>query len=211
MMAMRRQLGLTLVEVVVTIAIIIVLAGIVFAVARSSQSRAKATSDMNDLRQIGQAQAIYSGDSSGDDTWDPEIIAANSLIAPELLVSSLDDLADPLVNRWSSQNPEHFKFTGARIPEIPMSYAAHVFVAPGASTLPQFKDGKCAWLANTVTADCASSGQGRDCLIDRTGPITLLFQDGRTVTKQSGPKVESKSGGSSKTWSSLGVFGCEGP
>src|SRR5438067_13476464 len=63
-----QQKGFTLIEVLVVIAIISVIAGIVYASTGSVREKARQTTCISNLRQIGQALAMYRQDWSGSDT-----------------------------------------------------------------------------------------------------------------------------------------------
>ncbi|MCU0316680.1 MAG: type II secretion system GspH family protein [Fimbriimonadaceae bacterium] len=60
----RHRVGLTLVEVLVATAILIVLSGLVFAISKAAISRAQLTSCASNLRQVGQASFLYLADNA---------------------------------------------------------------------------------------------------------------------------------------------------
>src|ERR1051326_795089 len=74
MPARMQKNGFTLVELLIVIVIIAVLASIALPVFNGIQERAKATQDMNNLRQIGLATQMYMNDNDGvlfslTDSW----------------------------------------------------------------------------------------------------------------------------------------------
>src|SRR5438552_18475544 len=57
--------GFTMLELLIVIAVIVILATIAYPVFIGIQERAKATKDMNNLRQIGIATQLYMNDNDG--------------------------------------------------------------------------------------------------------------------------------------------------
>lgn len=62
---MRRRHAFTLVELLVVIGIIAVLVAVLLPVLANARESAKATQCMNNLRQIGQCQAVYLNETKG--------------------------------------------------------------------------------------------------------------------------------------------------
>lgn len=81
-MRRRGQRGFTLVELLVVIAIIVVLAGIVYASTGEVREKARQSVCTSQLRQIGQAIAMYRQDYDGTDTpgWPAEMGLPPSLL-----------------------------------------------------------------------------------------------------------------------------------
>jgi len=198
---------MTLMEILVTMVIIVVLAGIVFAVASTSVASAKRSSDMNDLKQIAYAQALYGSDYAGDMAWDTDVISRHAKLDSRVWVSELDDAADPLVNRWARENPNHFVLTRGKAPELKTSYLPHIMLSPGSTLTPEFQDGRCAWLISLSTASCWG-GTSVNCLTTREGSILKLFPDGRVKTSLIGPVERKTENGASFHWDNKEIWGC---
>jgi len=89
---MRTKRGWTLVELLVTIAIIIVLAGITYAVIMYARERASQARCISNLRQIGVALKLYMEDYKQAD-WDTEVGSINC-------EQIQDEQSRALVARW---------------------------------------------------------------------------------------------------------------
>lgn len=61
----RAQKGFTLVELMVTIVIVVVLAGLAFSLAKNGLKRANSTKDLATMKQIYQTIPLYAGDNGG--------------------------------------------------------------------------------------------------------------------------------------------------
>ncbi len=94
-----RATGFTLMELLIAIAIILVLAGILFPIVRGARVRADAATCLNNIRQIGVALQMYAGDWDGCappyTTYDlPDQIIIGSGETPEVWeLPPLDDAA----------------------------------------------------------------------------------------------------------------------
>ncbi len=66
--ARRSSAGFTLIELLVVIAIIMILAGLLFAAAMNVRAKARATTCLNQMRQVGQALSMVS-DTSAPTNW----------------------------------------------------------------------------------------------------------------------------------------------
>ncbi len=100
---LRRHRGFSLVELLVVIGIVIVLAAIAFSVFSSATHKAKDTSDIGNLRQIGQASEMYAADF--DDKRPLSTIPLLSLnrIGQEVVVSRHDTSKEGFIRRfWNS-------------------------------------------------------------------------------------------------------------
>jgi prepilin-type N-terminal cleavage/methylation domain-containing protein len=98
--------GFTLIEALVTIAIIGVLAGILLPVLVSSKRSAISTDDLSKMRQIGQAAAMYENQFGVFPLSDTQIVAAGML--PKYMCasnrdSSVDGIANELAKFQSSR------------------------------------------------------------------------------------------------------------
>lgn len=89
---MRTQRGWTLVELLVVMAIILVLAGIVYAIGADAVDRSRQATCISNLRQIGIALKLYMDDYKQSD-WDTEIGSIDD--------SALDAvMSERLADRW---------------------------------------------------------------------------------------------------------------
>jgi type II secretory pathway pseudopilin PulG len=219
-------------EVIVVLVIIAVIAVIFFATSSASMSVAKGTSDLSNLRQIGQAQALYltdyfdgqwvsrdSGNVRPEDVlpearrargtlaaWNTDAIGENAELDAQVWVSELDSDEDPLLNRWSRANPAHFQLTYGSPPLLKTSYLPLFVMSPGTLLSDQFQEGRCAWLLNVLTAECIDKASP-DCAYGRSGPISQLYPDGRVKMSQLTP--ESLNAGPGYGWSSRSIWGCD--
>src|SRR5262249_47012266 len=104
----------TLIELLVVIAIIGILVAILLPALFSALERAKATKDMNNLRQIGMATQLYMNDNSGvlfstTGSWMSQLYSVNAatpkyLTSWSVLVSPFDHPVSP---RTVSTNSAH--------------------------------------------------------------------------------------------------------
>ena len=133
---MKRRLAFTLIELLVVIAIIAILAAILFPVFAQAKLAAKKTVGMSNLKQVGLALTLYSGDA--DDVtpplyfYDPTNLTLPSaygfyywpvLMLPytkseQIFLDPLDTLEDPLdsdgkYGRFDPRNTQHFYVVGA--------------------------------------------------------------------------------------------------
>ena len=80
--ARREQAGFTLVEILVVVAVIAVLAALMFPALKGSLERARTASCMQNLRSLGVAFTLYAADHNG---WMPTGAIQQSSLAPDLL------------------------------------------------------------------------------------------------------------------------------
>lgn len=82
--------GFTLIEMLAVIAIVAILAGLLASAAMSSRRAALETGDISNLRQIGQAQAIYTTDHDGIEKRDVLPLVESGVVDSKCLQSALD-------------------------------------------------------------------------------------------------------------------------
>jgi type II secretory pathway pseudopilin PulG len=86
-------------EVMVVIVIILILAAILLPAFRSSIERGRLTVDISNLRQLGQAQAMYASDNFQAVEVRTRLIVGAGYGAPDILVSPRDSTREGLANR----------------------------------------------------------------------------------------------------------------
>jgi len=127
----RRKIGLTLVEILVVIAIIMILAGLVNAVAQQAIKSAKTTSCTSNLSQLGKAMDFYVADNGG---YIPPYFQ-ESLILKKRVIEGRSDLIKKALEEYGASDPIFYcpldesrkkdeKFIGSykRISSIDTSY-----------------------------------------------------------------------------------------
>jgi type II secretory pathway pseudopilin PulG len=90
-MARSPVLGATLVEVIVALGIVVLIAGLVTTGAVTAKERGKVAVDTSNMRQLGQAAAIYSSDFDNKGPLSA-VQLVNSGLAPPTIVRSPSDL-----------------------------------------------------------------------------------------------------------------------
>jgi prepilin-type N-terminal cleavage/methylation domain-containing protein len=126
----HRRTGFTLIELLIVIAIIAVLAGILFPVFAQARGNARKTTAMSNLRQIGTALHMYTADYDehlpnrwpGWPGYDPDFL---------LVIPSIDVLLQPYVrnqaiwyspeDRWPNKGRSSFALNGELAPGWPLS------------------------------------------------------------------------------------------
>ncbi len=124
----RTRRGFTLIELLVVIAIIAILAAILFPVFAKARERAKATSCISNLKQIGTASLMYMGDY--DDMLVPYAVYGQARYTKllEPYTKSLEIFTCP-----SDLLPRD-KLRGAGMPEFPTTYGVNWYITGGAGT-----------------------------------------------------------------------------
>lgn len=86
--------GFSLIELLTVIAIIAILAAIIFPVISNAKDRARNTTCQSNMAQIAKALKAYSGDY--DDTYPTNRSAQNNAIVAEIALSGKDAMGQPL-------------------------------------------------------------------------------------------------------------------
>lgn len=147
--------GFTLVETLVVIAIIAVLAGLLFPVLSSSKTQARKVDNISKMRQLGQAAAMYET-RHGEFPLSTVPLVAEGLVPRNLCDSYLDTSRDGLANETSDYESKHLgaftKFTHADY--------KNTFIGPGEFGLGKeifdkyVEPGPSAgWLVDVTTSD----------------------------------------------------------
>jgi type II secretory pathway pseudopilin PulG len=184
---MRRR-GLTLVEVLTAAAVLVLLEGLLVPMLVTARERSKAATDVSNLRQLGQAAAIYAEGDAKRFPTSARMLADAGLVPKEIVVSSRDGSEDGLANLLISQNPSGMS-SGVVSTAYKMSYVgpleqgwpyeyfeAHILPTRGAG-----------WLVNIV--ECKPL-QGK-YLAGATGRYQRLMLDGSVQNRvQHGITVE---------------------
>lgn len=126
--------GFSLIELLVVISVIVILAGISYPTYTSMQERARATQDMNNLRQIGLATQMYLNDNDGV-LFDPTMAWSKSLVTKYIATWKL--LRSPFDTNYNSSRPDSENPNSA-----PVSYGLNKNAKPpggGTGALPMDK------------------------------------------------------------------------
>lgn len=98
----KRSLGVTLFEVLIVIAILAIVSGLLFAGLKAAKSAANESLDVQNLRQIGQAGALYQADYDDRLTYSVVQLVTTGHLQPELAVSPNDPSVTGLGNEGLS-------------------------------------------------------------------------------------------------------------
>src|SRR5262245_13110142 len=101
--AKRRHLGFTLVEMLVVVAVVILLLGLVLVGTRTVVEAGRATTCLNDMRNIGAAVLSYTNASGGQYPISSHTTA--SLTSPQSWLQSLENLGIAERVRWCPDDP----------------------------------------------------------------------------------------------------------
>jgi type II secretory pathway pseudopilin PulG len=186
------KLAFTLIEVLVSTAIIFILVGLMVLTASTSIREAKAASDAQSLRQIGMAREMYTADH-GDGL--PSFIFANLVpytkgkgIWRSKFESSDPLLSEALRSQFELEGSETSEMMKVWIPTIPSSFLVHrwqIIEDPDQRFPIEEEDEKgtdhmCAWAYSPHLGKCKDS---RPCMFERFGRAQLLFKDTRVTTR----------------------------
>lgn len=179
-MAMPRQKGMSLVEILAVVAIVAVLLALLVPALSASRRKAYATDDLSRLRQLGQAAALYHDQA---DRWPrgvPDLVDAG-LAPKEIAVSTLDrsplGIANEMAADWGRDHrpgspndvPYRLSFMGQRELRIPEDFVDQCVVTSGSG----------GWLVDPTESH---RGHQPD-YTDATGHYRRLQYDGAVVWK----------------------------
>lgn len=139
----------TLLEILAVIAILAIIAGILFPVLRNAQAQSRVSEDISNLRQIGQAQAIYQNDT-GTEIFRCAPLVKAKLIPKEICVSQSDQepdgIANAILNNLAADSPEY----QSTVDSFRKSYLGitDVILSNPATTENIRESGSAGWLAN---------------------------------------------------------------
>jgi prepilin-type N-terminal cleavage/methylation domain-containing protein len=174
--------GFTLTECVVTVAIICLIAGILFSVIAATKTRAFIVVDMSNLRQLGASGALYAADN--DDRFPLAVrpVFESGLVPREICRSPLDKTSNGIAGRFVEglflDNKE------ALVPLVPTTYigprdGGWTWESFSAKILDKPNPG---WLIDLALAKPSESGWYQGAV----GPYYRLMMDGSVHFKTMG-------------------------
>ena len=179
------QRGITLMEMIVTMAIILVLAAILLSTFNTAKGKANSTSDISKMRQLGVAGALYN-ETYGEFPMSTIPLVQLKMVPIELVASSLDPFPRGLANyvcedKLNAIDP---------MPGYSTTYKRS-FIGPAEFMVPEFafnkfvkgKEGS-GWLIELSTAKADRKLKGGEFVMQRVGPYKRLLFDASVVIRQ---------------------------
>lgn len=124
----RSALGVTLIEVLISVSVILLLMGLLFPTYRQARFRAKVTGDLAQLRQVGLANALYEQEFETRNYSIPQLLRTGR-IDPKI-VESKNDVEPEGFMRFFIQNIPMDRDDPARFPDITqrVSYVSAIHI-----------------------------------------------------------------------------------
>jgi len=181
----KRHRGITLIEVIVTLAIILVLAAILLSTFNSAKGKANSTSDISKMKQLGAAGALYN-ETYGEFPMSTIPLVQLKMVQNELVASNLDPFPRGLAN-YVCEDPIN------NLDPKPgySTVYKRSFIGPAEFAVPEFafnkfvkgKEGS-GWLIELSTARAGQKFKGGELIMQRVGPYKRLLFDTSVVIRQ---------------------------
>lgn len=196
--------GYTLVEVLVAVAIIIMLAGLVLSAIVAGKEGAKVSVDVSNLRQLGQAAALYASENDEEPPLSVRPLIASGTVTSEITQSPSDSTQEGMLARFIRDVTLASKEIRGPIPRatyIGPSDALWDWSTFSRRILPGRNPG---WLVNLVRCNRKF---GR--VTGSTGPYLRLLMDGSVQHRTAGSVSIFDSGQSVGRGVVFGMYFCD--
>ncbi len=156
-----KNVGLSIIELLVIMVVIIVLFAIIFPIFSGSKRKAHVADDINNLRQLGLASSLYYSSNDSNYPLAPKFLVTSGLISPRRLESILD----PTESGWFNSYLEYEAKFNPKIMNRKYDYRISYFgigdMFKASLDKEQFlqRDGNPGWLVSVSPAEKQYIGQ----------------------------------------------------